>query len=269
MRQSNVVMSPVRVGGVIDVRCPLLKPRAGGGAQVGEGEEPAGQLGGRRGDRRGRPAGGPDDPEGLGALAFSHPDERERPVVEGDQHVVALAGGDLQGVHGDRLDGEAVGGGHGQPVAAEGDAEHCRPGCVDQPDAGPLAGLGAEGLRCGGQTPVEQVEREVDAAGQPRRRVDGFDPGRRFGELGRHVVLPGSGLVPDLPGLDGRLVPDARAAGAQRGEDIVGSGTGAVDPVVEHDDELHVVVAGVGRSSMISGANRPRSRCSPTCGWNQ
>ncbi|GHA17628.1 hypothetical protein GCM10010389_64820 [Streptomyces echinoruber] len=109
-------------------------------------------------------------PGAGGVLALGRRHQEEDAGVQGGQGVVTLARADQQGVGPPVVDGEAVGAGDGEPVAAGGDAAGGVAAGVDQAQPDPPAGPVAEDLRAGCDAAVDQAVGSIRRWGTSRRR---------------------------------------------------------------------------------------------------
>ena len=173
-------------------------------------------------------AGGADD--GEGAVVFTHRQSREREdaVAEDDLDVDTLAHRQVDRFGLPGLDGEAVGVGDGHAVTTEGHLEDGVTAGVDKPQAGLVARVSLEGPVSTGDTSVDEVVRIHHIAGIPAQY-----PVR--GAV-HHMAVASHPLLP---------VMVARTHSGELVELIVGSALNAIDPVVEHDGPLDVLVLSV------------------------
>jgi hypothetical protein len=151
-------------------------------------------------------------------------------VGDFDDCIDAFTHADQDRVSAGRDDGEPVGVRHGHRRARDPDPERGVPARVDDPQPDPLTRAHPDHLGRAGQPPVGEVVGVDHVPGVPAEQVRA---GHRHSAHATHVAH----LAVVHP------VHPAHAVGEQVGQHGVGVAPRTVEPVVEHDDELAVVVA--------------------------
>lgn len=131
-------------------------------------------------------------------------------------------------------DREAVGVGQGQLLAGDADPVGGVPGGVDDAQPDPVPGLGLQGVRIVRSAPVEEVHGVGDVPGVPAEEVAGGTHehvAHLHGAIATTVVHPAH--CPHVAHPLGVFL-----------QDVLGGGTGPVDPVVQDDGPVLVVLQG-------------------------